>query len=413
LNWATLIATHEPTGAPPKPPLPDVDRQSAGLPPLSVAIPINVRSTSIALIAFILLIAFIRWAQDVLIPITLAVVLSYTLTPVVDFLKRRAKLHKAVGAALTLALILGTLGVGLSTLQPEALGVLDIVPRATEKFSAALRGNPHTPPGTVAKIQKAASEIEKAANAAASPTASMAAPRATTPDASGFRIRDYILTGTLGLAASLGQLIVVVALVYLLLIAGDTFRRTLLRIRHDTLRNKKITIQILNEIDRQIQRYLLVQIATSALLGVVAALVFAWVGLDNANTWACICAVLHLIPYGGPAVFVAIIALVAYVQFDTLQPVVVIVGSMLVSIGVIALLIVPWLTQKMGSLNAVTVFVALLVWGWLWGIWGLLLAVPIVTAIKAVCERIEELQPISAFLGQSTQKRERNGQESG
>jgi predicted PurR-regulated permease PerM len=71
---------------------------------------------------------------------------------------------------------------------------------------------------------------------------------------------------------------------------------------------------------------------------------------------------------------------------------------------VIGLLLVPWLTQRVGRLNAVTVFVALLVWGWLWGVWGLLLGIPIVMAINAVCERIEELQPISEFLGYAPKK---------
>ena len=75
------------------------------------------------------------------------------------------------------------------------------------------------------------------------------------------------------------------------------------------------------------------------------------------------------------------------------------IGSIVVTLGVIGLLLVPWLTEKVGSLNAVTVFVALLVWGWLWGVWGLLLGIPIMMAIKAVCDRVEDLQPISAFLG--------------
>jgi predicted PurR-regulated permease PerM len=366
--------------------------------------PIDVRSTSLALLAVIALIVFLNWAQAVLIPITFAVLLSYALTPVVDWLKRNVKLHKAIGAAMTLALIFGGLGFGLSSLQPEALDILDLVPRAMQKFTIALRSNPRAPAGAVAKIQKAASEIEKAANSPASPTSTTAvAPAKPAPDA-GFRLRDYLLTGTMGLAAGLGQLGVVVALVYFLLVAGNTFRRTLVRISGDTLSKKKVTVQMLDEIDSQVQRYLLVQIATSALLGVIAWLVFAWVGLDNAMMWGCIGGVLHLIPYAGPAAFVALIALVAYVQFDTLQPVAVIIGSMLASISVIALLLVPWLTQKVGSLNAVTVFVALLVWGWLWGIWGLLLGVPIMMAIKAVCDRVEDLQPISAFLGHGPAK---------
>jgi predicted PurR-regulated permease PerM len=362
--------------------------------------PIDIRSTSLAVLALIALIVFLRWAQDVLIPITFAVLLSYALTPVVDWLKRNAKMHKAIGAALTLALVLGILGIGLNSLHPEALNILDLVPRATQKIGIALRGNLHTPPGAVEKLLNAASEIDKVANTTSSRESTQTvAPTKAAPEAPGFRIRDYMLTGTVGLAVGLGQLVVVVSLVYFLLIAGDTFRRTLVRISGDTLTKKKITVTVLDEIDSQIQRYLLVQIATSALLGVVAWLVFAWIGLDNAVTWGCIGGVLHLIPYAGPAAFLALIALVSYVQFDTLQPVAVIIGSMLVSLGVIGLLLVPWLTQRVGSLNAVTVFVALLVWGWLWGIWGLLLGVPIMMAIKAVCERVEDLQPISAFLG--------------
>src|SRR4029077_3537900 len=86
-------------------------------------------------------------------------------------------------------------------------------------------------------------------------------------------------------------------------------------------------------------------------------------------------------------------------QFDSLQPVVLLNRSMLAPAGVIGLLLVPWLTHRVGRLNAVTVFVSLLVWGWLWGSWGLLLGIPIVMAINAVFERIEELQPISEFLG--------------
>jgi predicted PurR-regulated permease PerM len=211
--------------------------------------------------------------------------------------------------------------------------------------------------------------------------------------------------GTASAVAGIGLLVVVVALVYFLLIAGDSFRRTLMRTSGDTLSKKKVTLQILEEINSQIQRYLLVQVAASALLGAIAWLVFVWIGLDDALFWACVGGVLHLIPYAGPTAFIVLVALVAYAQFDTLQPVLLVVGSNLAIVGVIGLLLVPWLTQKVGRLNAVTVFVALLVWGWLWGIWGLLLGIPIVMAINAVCERIEELQPISEFLGNGPKKK--------
>jgi predicted PurR-regulated permease PerM len=383
-------------------PASDAARQSAEQPLPTIGRPLHVRSTSIAILAFMAVVVFLHWAQAVLIPITFAVLLSYALTPVIDWLKGNVKLPKVIGAALVLVLILGGLGGGLSTLQPEALDILDLVPRATQKFNLTVRGNPRSAPGAVAKIQKAATEIEKVANTAGAPAATVATAPVKPGSEAAAKIRDYLLMGTVSVAAGIGQLIVVAALVYFLLIAGDAFRRTLVRINGDTLTKKKVTVQVLDEIDRQIQRYLLVQIATSALLGIVAWGVFASMGLDNAITWACVGGVLHLIPYAGPAAFVALIALVAYVQFDTVQPVLVLVGSIGASLGVIGLLLVPWLTQKVGSLNAVTVFVALLVWGWLWGIWGLLLGIPITMAVKAVCDRVEDLRPISAFLGTPT-----------
>jgi predicted PurR-regulated permease PerM len=380
----------------------DVEPPSERLPPV-LQTTINVRSTSLAVLALIAVIGLLYLAKAVFIPITIAVVASYALTPVVDWLKRRARLPKAVGAGLTLAAILVGLGFGVESLQSEAIQILDIVPRATEKFGVALRRNALGPPGAVEKMQRAASEIEKAAHAAATTSKAPLTPATTAArapaDASAFSVWDYLVMGTASALAGIGQLVVVVALVYFLLIAGDSFRRTLMRNSGDTLSKKKITLQILEEINSQIQRYLLVQLATSALLGVVVWLAFVWIGLDNALFWACVGGVLHLIPYAGPTAFVFLVGLVAYAQFASFQPVVLVIGSVLAIVGVIGLLLVPWLTQRVGRLNAVTVFVALLVWGWLWGIWGLLLGIPIVMAINAVCERVEELQPISEFLG--------------
>lgn len=368
-------------------------------PPSVVHAAINVRSTSLALLAFVAVIGLLFLARAVFIPVTIAVLASYALTPVVDWLKRNARVPKAVGAALTLILILGALALGLQSLQTEAIQILDIVPRATAKFSAAMRLNALGPPGAVEKMQKAASEIEKAAHEASTAPSPAARARTSPSAAASIDVWDYVVMGTASVVAGIGQLVVVVALVYFLLIAGDSFRRTLMRISGDTLSKKKITLQILEEINSQIQRYLLVQIATSALLGVVAWLAFAWIGLDNALFWGCVGGVLHLIPYAGPTAFILLVSLVAYAQFDSLQPVALVIASSLTIVGVIGLLLVPWLTQRVGRLNAVTVFVALLVWGWLWGVWGLLLGIPIVMAINAVCERVEELRPISEFLG--------------
>jgi predicted PurR-regulated permease PerM len=359
------------------------------------------RITSLGVLTLIAVIVFLHWAQAVLIPITLAIMLTYALTPVVGWLRKRARLPKAVGAALTLAVLLGGLATGITSLQPEALDVLDTIPQAAQKLNLALRGNPGDPAGLTEKIKRAAREIENTANAvdAAAPASARAVVPKNVPEAHPFRVRDYVMLGTASIITGTGGMLATIALVYLLLLAGDTFRRTLVRISGDSVSEKKLTVQMLDEIEMQIQRYLLVQIAMGILMAVIAWFVFASVGLDNALFWAFIGGVLHLIPYAGPTLFVALTSLVAYVQFDGLQPLVVMVGELLATLGLIAFLLVPWLTQHIGRINAVIVLVTLLVWGWLWGVWGLLLGVPMVMAVKAVCERFEDLQPISEFLG--------------
>ena len=378
---------------------------SAATPPIVLHTPIDVRSTSLAVLALLAVIALLYVAKAVFIPITVAVLVSYALTPVITWLKRTARLPTPVGAALTLCLIMGALGFAITSLEPATVQILDLVPRAAAKVSAALQRSNLQPPGALDKMKTAANEIQKAANAAGAVGSSgrqTPSPAARAPaDAPSFNIRDYVLMGTASALGGVGQVVVVVALVYFLLVAGDSFRRSLVRISGETLSTKKVTVQILNEIDSQVRRYLLVQVLTSALMGIVAWALFASIGLEDALFWACAAGVLHFIPYAGPTVFVLLIALVAYVQFDGLQPVAITVGGTIGAIGVIGLLLVPWLTQKVGRLNAVTVFVALLFWGWLWGVWGLLLGVPIVMAINAVCERIDGLQPISEFLGQA------------
>jgi predicted PurR-regulated permease PerM len=362
--------------------------------------PIDVRSASLAILAALGTVFFVRWASPVLIPIVTAMVFSYALTPVVRWIEKRLRVPKVVGAALTIGSILLALGYGLAVLQPQALDVLDIVPRAVQKLTRALRGNPNDAASAVDKMKKAATELERAANEATKPSvpSPVLSASAAVPADANFKFNEYMLMGTASVITGAGQFFVVICLVYFLLVTGDAFRRTLVRVSGDTLTKKKITVQILDEIDTQIQRYLLVQLGTSVLLGVATWAIFASMGLKDAVIWGCVGGLLHLVPYVGPTAFVAVTTLVAYVELASVRQVVIVVASVLCSIGLIGVLLVPWLTQKIGKIKAVVVFVALLVWGWLWGVWGLLLGVPIVMAINAVCERVDELHLISEFL---------------
>jgi len=214
-----------------------------------------------------------------------------------------------------------------------------------------------------------------------------------------FDIKNYLWTGTLGLLGMLSQIGMVALITFFLMASGDQFRRKLIKLTGPTLSRKRITLQALNQIHDQIQRYMLVQLFTSILVGLATWLCFMALGLENAAVWGVAAGVLDLIPYVGSVAIATGSALVSYLQFGTLEMVLIVSGTSLVIHSIEAFLLTPWLTSRTNQMNPVAVFVGVLAWGWLWGIWGLLLGVPILVVIKAICDRIEDLRPVGEFLG--------------
>ena len=370
--------------------------------PPETAAPLDVRSVALVTLAIVAVIFALHWMKAVLIPIALAVFLSYLLAPSVTWLKRRARLPAMLAAALVVAVVVTGIGAGAAALQTQALELIEVLPQAARKVDRQLRRTARDKQSAIAKVKEAAAEIEKAATTATStgpPAASK--PRAEAPPARG---DDYFMIGTTAAVVGVAQAVVVISLVYLLLVAGDTFKRTLVRVSGETLRDKKITVEILDEVDRQIQRYLVIHVGTSALFGVLTWAALALIGLDNAAFWGVASGVLHLIPYVGTALTITATGVIAYLQFDGIMPVALVAGSQLVIAYLVGMLLMPWCTERIGRLNAVMVFISLLFWGWLWGVWGLLLGVPIMMAVKAVCERVEGLQTIAEFLGHEPAK---------
>jgi predicted PurR-regulated permease PerM len=158
-------------------------------------------------------------------------------------------------------------------------------------------------------------------------------------------------------------------------------------------------VQILDAIGVQIERFLLVQIFTSAIVGVVTAAALWALGLQQPIIWGLAAGVLNSIPYFGPIIVTIGLALVGFLQYGTIQMTAAVAGVALVITTLEGWLLTPLLMGRAGGLNQVGIFVSLLVFSWLWNIWGMLLAVPILMAIKAVCDHVEELQPIGDFLG--------------
>jgi predicted PurR-regulated permease PerM len=203
----------------------------------------------------------------------------------------------------------------------------------------------------------------------------------------------------MGLLGLLSQGLLLVFLVYFLLSSGDLYKRKLVRVVGAPLSRKRVTLEVLDEIGDQIQRFLLVQVVTSAVVALASWAAFHWTGLANAALWGILAGLFNSIPYFGPFLVMAGVALVAFMQFGTFEMAASVAGLAFAITTVEGFLLTPWLVGRAARMNEVAVFVGLLFWAWMWGVIGLLLAVPLMVAVKAVCDRIDDLKPIGELLG--------------
>ena len=365
----------------------------------SVRIRTEIHSLPLILLTVFATVFILDWAQPFFVPLILGVIISYALSPLVNQLQKW-HVPRAIGAALLLLMIVGGSATVAYSLQDETAGMIETLPQAAQKFRHILRREWGVSKGAIENVQKAADQIEHAANetAASSPPA----PRGVTRvqiEPSKFNIRDYLWNGTVGVLSFISLAVMVLFLAYFLMVSGDTFRRKLVKLSGPTLSRKKITVQMLNEISAQIQRYLLVQVFASVLVGVTSWLAYVWIGLEHAAVWGIVAAILNLVPYLGAIILTGGTTLVAFLQFGNASMALTVAAISLVIHGLEGYLLTPWLTGRASRMNAVVVFVGVLFWGWLWGAWGLLLGMPIMMAIKSVCDRVEEFKPVGEFMG--------------
>ena len=360
--------------------------------------PVDVRNVSLVILAIFASVFVLQWARVVLIPIMLSVLFSYAFSPLVNWLENR-RVPRWLSSAVLLLGILGAIGSGGYLLRLEAAQLIQALPAAAQKLGQALRSDSSKSSSALETVQKAAAQIEQATRDSAAVTGPNRGATRVVIEAPRFNIKDYLWTGTIGLLALMGQIAVVVFLTYFLMLSGDTFRRKLVKLAGPSLSKKKITLQALHEIAGQIQRYLQVQLLTSLLVGVLTAGALMFLGLDNAAVWGVVACVLNLVPYIGSLVTAAASALVAFLQFGSINMAMAVGGTSIVIHTLVGNLLTPWLTSRASRLSPVAVFMGLLAWGWLWGVWGLLLGIPILMIVKSVCDRVEDLKPIGEFLG--------------
>lgn len=376
----------------------DPGPDAAAAPPVSSVLE-GSRDLALAVIAIVATVFALKWAQGFFISLLLGILFAYTLGPLVAWLER-IRVPRVVGTSIVMAGVVSALAFGSYSLRDEVQTILDQLPEAATKVSAAVASLNKGQASNLQKVETAASEIEKATSAATGqPGKSRRQATHVVIDSPGSRFGNFLWVGSMGAAAMLGQATMVLFLTFFLLLSGDIFKRKLVRVTGPSLSKRKITVRILDDINDSIQRYMLMLLATNVLVGLLTWLALHWIGLENAGAWAVAAGLLHVIPYLGPVVTAAAMGMAAFMQFGELSAVLLVVGASAVIAVAVGFFGVTWMTGRIAKMNTAAVFISLLFWGWLWGIWGMLLSVPITVIVKVVAQHVEQLEPVSELLG--------------
>jgi predicted PurR-regulated permease PerM len=363
-------------------------------------LPVDARGLAIGILASLATVFALSWAQAFLVPLLLGIVIAYTLNPLVAWLER-VRIPRSVGTAVVMAGVIASAALCTYSLRGQMQTIIEQLPEAATRVSTALARVRKSQNDTLQKIQSAATEVE---TAAARATGGAVAPRQAAThvivDLPKFRLSDYLWAGSMGAVGAMGQAAMVVFLVFFLLLGGDTFKRKLVRITGPSLSKRKITVKILDDINGSIQKYMLMLLATNLLVVLLSWMAFHAIGLENAGAWAVAAGVFHIVPYLGPAIAAAATAMAAFMQFDSFA-IALLTGSAVLAVATfVGTFVTTWMTGRIAHMNSAAVFVSLLFWSWLWGIWGMLLSIPIIVIVKVVSQHVEQLHPLAELLGE-------------
>jgi predicted PurR-regulated permease PerM len=301
-----------------------------------------------------------------------------------------------IAAAVVVLALVGALGAAAWAWSDDIQAIWQKVPVAARTVSKNVQ-QMVKPAGPINEVKKAAADIESAAATGKPAPAAQPAPR---PEGgSQVSIWQVLATAWKGVTLAATQVTVVLFLVFFMLASGDLFKRKLVKLSGERLAQRKFTVQVIDEIDGQVRRYLLVMLVANILVGLGTWGVFALDGLQYAGLWGLVAAVLHTIPYFGPALIAIGSFVVALVQFGDWQRALLTAGSSIAVAAVVGSLFATWLASRETRMNTTAAFIGLLFFGWIWGLWGLLLGIPILAIVKTVCDHNEDWKPVGELLG--------------
>jgi predicted PurR-regulated permease PerM len=351
--------------------------------PPEVERPFDLQTLLLLIITGLLVTYMLYVARVVVIPLMVALLLKLVLSPVVRALASW-RIPESLGAAVVLAVGVAGVGYGIFALSAPAAEWIARIPQSLTTLEHHFR----VLKGPVEQMQKAEETLSKLSEVG--PSGSQ--PIVVTQSGFGTLILSETSNAVIGLVATL-------VLLYFLLSSGDLFLRKLVTVL-PRFGDKKQAVEIAQRVQSDISHYLFTITVINVVLGIAVGAALYALGMPSPALWGTMCAVLNYVPFLGHIIGFSIIGLVALMTFGELEAAIV---PPLVYAAIAFLegqLITPMIVARRLTLNPVAVFVALIFWGWLWHIPGMLLAVPLLAATKIICDHIRPLNPIGEFLGQ-------------
>jgi len=342
--------------------------------------PLGVQSISLTGLFILALFYTIYFMRSILLPIVLALLLSYLLRPIVRGFAR-LKIPLPVGATLILVGLLLLVGYGISALATPTAGWLQKAPAGFTELQRKLLPVKKS----VAQVAQATGEIEKLAS--------------TNTETKAVEVKKHPITETFFVRTPefIASAVLSIILLYFLLVYDQVFIAKLVKLL-PTLSDKKTAVGIANDIESHVSRYLFTITVINSCLGLAVGAAVALLGLPNPVMWGVMVAVLNFVPYLGALTGIICMTVGAILSFDSLGYAL-IFPAVYLALGVLeGSFITPWVMGRSLTLNPVIILLSLTFWGWMWGIVGIILAVPILAAFKIFCAHIKPMEPLAEFL---------------
>lgn len=331
---------------------------------------VNVRDSALVVIATIAMIYFIDWAEAILLPLVVAVLVSYALDPLVSGLDR-LRIPRAIGAGLVILTLIALAAAASIPLQREAMAMLDKIPLAAQKVEQIRASSPVAgEEDMLEKAEKAVKEIESTATRDQVEEVSRPGVTPVRIVEDSFNLRDFLMQGSSAALLLFSQLFSVLFLVYFLLAIGKLYRRKVIRLSGPSFQSMRNAARLMNDFHHQVRQFLFVMLVGALFVGMITWLSFLALGVEEAGLWGVAAGVASGIPYLGPFLVFIGVGLAAFLQFGTADMALIVALISLVITSIQGYLITPWMTSHVSSLNTVSIFIGLLFWGWIWGRWA-------------------------------------------